>query len=346
MNAIDKRIHNLISLSNFLQSNDVAIIEAKAAAYRQNAWFTPEYIDLAIHNLCNQFLKPELLIDWISHYPNLISNSNANKAVGIVMAGNLPLVGFHDFLCCYISGFKTIIKLSSKDTVLWQVILGFMNSIDSEFSSQVLTQEFLKGCDAYIATGSNNSATYFKQYFEKYPSIIRQNRTSIAILDGTENTDTLEGLERDICNYFGLGCRNVSQIWVPTAYDFEAFFKNLDHFQQHFDHNKFKNNYDYQLALYLLNNIKYMSNKAFIMVENEIPFAPIATVHYRYYDDVNASIATLNQEEIQCIVATPRVADQLQTTIPIVNPGMTQVPNLMDYADGVDIMAFLSTLNK
>lgn len=344
MTAFEKRINNLVALNNFLQSNDLNLEEAKASAYRQNGWFTPQYIDIAIQNICNQFLQKEALEAWVAAYPNLIHDHNAQKQVGIVMAGNLPLVGFHDFLCSYIAGFTTVVKLSSKDTVLWRMIFGFMQSIDESFHQQVLVQDFLKGCDAYIATGSNSSATHFKQYFEKYPNIIRQNRTSIAILDGTETEAELQALEQDLCYYFGMGCRNVSQILVPESYNFEHFFATLHAFDHHFDHNKFKNNYDYQLALYLLNNVQYMSNKAFIMVENAVPFAPIATVHYQYYTTAQDIVSTLKPEEIQCIVAKPSVAATISTPIPVVAPGMTQVPSLTDYADGIDTMAFLSTL--
>jgi hypothetical protein len=198
------------------------------------------------------------------------------------MAGNIPLVGFHDFLSCFISGHRQFIKLSAKDSWLFPAILEFLTKKEPAFSELAETASLLRGMDAYIATGSNNSARYFDYYFGNYPSLIRRNRTSIALLDGNETVDELEKLADDVFLYFGLGCRNVTQIRVPENYDFVPLLQAFRKYQWMADNNKYKNNYDYRLSLAILNKLYYMSNDCLLLLENDSPFSPIAVLHYRY----------------------------------------------------------------
>lgn len=338
---LQSRILLMTKLGQYLSSNDENLIESIDSAFRANGWFTPEFVKLSLDNIAQYFLKEEALNNWIAQYPKIASDQVSPKIVGIVMAGNIPLVGFHDFLCGFISGHRLKIKLSSKDTVLWQHIFSRLQEWNEQFSQQVETAEMLKGCDAYIATGSNNSARYFEFYFQKYPHIIRKNRSSVAVLDGTESAEALEHLSDDVSQYFGLGCRNVTQIYVPKAYNFEPLLTAFNKYISHIDHNKFKNNYDYQLALYLLNKQYYMSNGHILLVESDSVYAPISVVHYQYYDNKEALINELSKKDaVQCI----SVASAQQTDSRLVSFGGNQKPGLTDYADGVDTMNFLSNL--
>ncbi|MBC7866408.1 MAG: acyl-CoA reductase, partial [Gloeobacteraceae cyanobacterium ES-bin-316] len=253
---------------------------------------------------------------------------------GIVMAGNIPLVGFHDFLCIFIFGHKQTIKLSTKDNILLKHLVEKLIEFDNRVSAHISFEEMLKGCDAYIATGSNNSSRYFEQYFAKYPNIIRKNRTSAAILSGKETAAELENLIDDIHLYFGLGCRNVSKIFVPKEYDFVPLLKSFDKYEYFADHHKYKNNYDYQLSIILLNNIYYMTNGSTLLTENQGLFSPISHLFFEYYEDVEKVIEQLQQkEELQCIIGTGRTAF-----------GDAQNPGLFSYADGVDSMKFLQEI--
>ncbi len=338
---LQSRILLMAKLGQYLSSNDENLIETIDSAHRANGWFIPEFVKLSLDNISQYFLKEDLLKKWIATYPLIASEQVSPKVVGIVMAGNIPLVGFHDFLCGFISGHQLRIKLSSKDTVLWQHIFAKLQEWDERFNDQVATGEMLKGCDAYIATGSNNSARYFEFYFQKYPHIIRKNRSSVAILDGTESTEALEDLSDDVCQYFGLGCRNVTQLYVPKDYSFDALLTAFNKYISHIDHNKFKNNYDYQLALYLLNQQYYMSNGHLLLVEADTVYAPISVVHYKQYDDKEQLIAALAaRDEVQCI----SMREVSENEPKLVRFGANQTPSLTDYADSVDTMAFLANL--
>lgn len=342
MILLENRIALLAQLGYYFEQKPEELEEVIDLAQRANGWFTPEFSRLALHNIASRFLKKELLEAWIAQYPALSEDRVEPKIVGIVMAGNIPLVGFHDFLCGFISGHTLRIKLSSKDTVLWNHIFAKLAEWNPEFATQVSVSEMLKNCDAYIATGSNNSSRYFEYYFQKYPHIIRKNRTSVAVLDGTETSDELNHLSDDVNLFFGLGCRNVTKVFVPEDYNFEALLRSFDRFAAHGDHNKFKNNYDYQLALYLLNKQQYMSNGHILMVENESAYAPISVVHYGFYQDEKALLDTLAEDDsIQCITTKPGVALGSAKLMPF---GANQSPALSDYADGVDTLAFLQAL--
>ncbi|RQO31353.1 acyl-CoA reductase [Taibaiella sp. KBW10] len=341
MILLENRIALLAQLGYYFEQKSEELEDVIDLAHRANGWFIPEFTRLAMDNIANYFLKKEALENWIQQYPKLLQQRSEPKTVGIVMAGNIPLVGFHDFLCGFISGHTLRIKLSSKDTVLWNHIFAKLAEWNPEFAAEVSVSEMLKHCDAYIATGSNNSARYFEYYFQKYPHIIRKNRTSVAILDGSEDKDSLKKLSDDVNLFFGLGCRNVTKVYVPKDYNFEALLRSFDRFAAHGDHNKFRNNYDYQLALYLLNRQLYMSNGHVLMVENESPYAPISVVHYSFYEDKAALIEALQQNDsIQCIT-TGTVAVDSGKLMPF---GANQSPSLTDYADGVDTLAFLQDL--
>ena len=328
---LQMRIDLAAQLGEYILSNSVEWQETKHKASLTNPWFTPEFIDLATRNISKNFLDKAKLESWTSAYK--IENADP-KNIGIVMAGNIPLVGFHDFLSVLISGHKAIIKASSKDEVLIKHLVQKLTEWNKELNELIFFQEMLKGCDAYIATGSNNSARYFEYYFKKYPHIIRRNRTSVAVLDGNETTLELEKLADDVHLYFGMGCRNVTKIFVPKGYDFIpvlSAFKKYDHFK---DHNKYKNNYDYNLALHILNGKFYMSNESIILLENPSIFSPISQLNYEFYTDKNIVAGSLrSMDDLQCAVG--------HDYIPF---GQAQLPSLTDHADGIDTISFLTKL--
>lgn len=329
---LQNRIDLLTQLSTWLGKNDEEWTMVKAKAEAANGWFTGEFTDLAVKNIRNSFLQKEKLESWATHYH--LDDNIGGKNVGIVMAGNIPLVGFHDFLCVFISGHKQTIKMSSKDDVLLKHLFKKMAEWDPEFNEYVSTAEMLKGCDAYIATGSNNTARYFEQYFSKYPNIIRRNRTSVAILTGTETEEELGSLSQDVHQYFGLGCRNVTKIFVPGGYDFVPLLNAFNNYHHLIDHHKYKNNYDYQLSIALMNNIRYMTNGTTLLIENDEPFTAISRVNYSAYENADEVLTGLrNNEDIQCIIG--------YGGIPF---GQSQIPALTDYADSVDTMQFLLSL--
>jgi hypothetical protein len=328
---LQARIKGFVTLGQQLSDpNNSQLLDAKAEAYRQNSWFLPEFIDQAILQISQQFLKEDALIKWTSNYPSIADQPTQLK-VGIVMAGNIPLVGFHDLLSTLIAGHIAVVKRSSKDQILMDFIIASLIEINPTFAGQILVQEQLKNCDAYIATGGNNAGNYFEYYFGKFPHIIRKNKTSIAILDGKETTEELALLAEDCMLYFGMGCRNVTQIWVPEGYDFIPFLTALKKYNYLLDQHKYKHNYDYQLALLMMSKQLYMDSGGVLMSENPSPFAAISQIHYQYYKLENPPL--FNLEEIQCVVG--------KNQLPF---GSLQQPNLAQYADGVDSLAFLSGL--
>ncbi len=330
--SLNRRIDLLSNLGEYLERNDVNWMDAQDRAVNANPWFTAAHISLAIENIADQFLKKEKLEEWVAKYtlPNTV------KKVGIVMAGNIPLVGFHDFLCGFVSGHQLLIKQSSKDEVLLKYLLLKLGEWEPEVLEQVQIADRLNDCDAYIATGSNNTARYFEQYFGKYPHIIRKNRTSVAVLDGAETDEALALLADDVYLYYGLGCRNVTQVCVPRGYDFERLLRVFNKHNNYADLNKYKNNYDYHLAIYLLNRVPYMSNESVLMVENDLPFSAVSVLHYKYYDDKSALLKELKgRDDIQAIIGAG------EGFVPF---GDSQKPALSEYADGVDTMAFLCGL--
>lgn len=329
---LQNRIELIKKLGDYLQANDQEWQDIKQQAYCKNAWFVPEFIDIAVKNIVDNFLDKPLLEQWVKHYH--LDDNVSQKNIGIVMAGNIPLVGFHDFLCAFISGHRQTIKLSSKDDVLLKFLVKKLYSMDVEIQNLVSFAELLKGCDAYIATGSNNTALYFKQYFDKYPNIIRKNKTSVAVLTGDETTGELKNLSNDIHFYFGLGCRNVTKLFVPRDYDFVPLLGAFNDYKYFIDHHKYKNNYDYQLSIMLLNKVYYMTNGSTLLVENPAIFTAISTLNYEYYDNMDSLNELLKkQQDIQCITGKGYI-----------DFGKAQSPDLFSYADGADTMQFLLSL--
>jgi hypothetical protein len=330
---LQQRIDLLQQLANYLSANGEAWQAVKLRAERENGWFTQEFIDLAINAIVTRFLNGDTLASFARKY-NIPPQPDHIKTVGVVMAGNIPLVGFHDWLCVFLSGHRQLIKASSKDAALIKHISAKIIEWNSQAAEFIQFADMLKGCDAYIATGSNNSARYFDYYFKKYPSIIRRNRTSVAVLTGHESAADLDRLSDDVYYYFGLGCRNVTKLYVPAGYDFVLLLQAFKKYSRFADHNKFRNNYDYQLALLLLNGRPYMTNDTILLTENESVFSPISQLHYEFYHDKNKVLQTLEgNADIQCIAG--------EGHLPF---GHTQQPLLEDFADGVDTMAFLGKL--
>ena len=328
---LQMRIDLATQLGQYILSGSPEWLNTKQRASVINPWFTPEFIDKATESIAMHFLDKQKLEAWASSYK---IETVAPKKIGIVMAGNIPLVGFHDFLCVFITGHKAIIKPSSKDEVLIKHLAQKLIEWDQELSEMIVFQEMLKDCDAYIATGSNNSARYFEYYFKKYPHIIRRNRTSVAILEGNESIEELEKLADDVHLYFGMGCRNVTKIFVPKDYDFIPLlsaFKKYDRFK---DHHKYKNNFDYNLALHILNGKFYMSNESIILLENPSIFSPISQLNYEFYTNKNEVQKSLSSmEDLQCTVGHDHTPF-----------GQAQLPSLTDYADGIDMINFLTKL--
>ena len=327
---LQRRIELFSQLGAYLQSDDPGWILTKERAFQENGWFTPEFIDLAANNIAKYFLDEQILREWTSAY-NLPEENKNPQRVGIVMAGNIPMVGFHDLLSVIISGNIAIVKPSSKDDVLMRHITTKFGEWDAEMQLLIKFETILKGCDAYIATGSNNSAGHFDYYFRKYPHIIRRNRTSVAVLSGDESNEELNALADDIYLYFGLGCRNVTKVYVPQDYDFIPLLNAGKKYNYLAEQNKYKNNYDYNLAILILNREKYMTNESLLLVENPSIFSPISQLNYEYYSDLHSLLESLRSNpDLQGVVG--------KDFIPF---GKAQTPGIRDYADGVDTMEFL-----
>jgi hypothetical protein len=331
---LEQRIDLLKSLGTYCLSSEPTWEAAKRKAHAVNGWFIPEFVEEAVRRIVTGYLQPDLLTAWAKRYAVAAENTHP-RTVGVVMAGNIPLVGFHDFLSIFISGHRQLIKPSVRDEVLIRHLVEHLTEMDPAVAERVGFAERLNGCDAYVATGSNNSARYFDYYFGKYPSLIRRNRTSLAILTGAETSAELEALADDVCLYFGLGCRNVTQLLVPENYDFPPLLQALRKYDHLAGLTKYKNNYDYQLTLLILNKKYYMTNDSILLTENESPFSPISVLHYRYYRPGEAAAFLKGQEtDIQCVVGR-------ESLLPF---GQAQQPRLEDYADGVDTMEFLQGL--
>ena len=329
---VEQRVDLMVRLGDHITSDDAGWMQVKERAAYDNPWFIPQFIDFQLNHIGHEFLNRENLRKWITQYD--IATVSNPKNVGIVMAGNIPLAGFHDFLSVFISGHSQTIKPSSKDFQLINGIVKKLIEWNPSVESRVALAEQLKSCDAYIATGSNNSSRYFDYYFGKYPNIIRRNRTSVAILTGNETLQELEALAEDVYLYFGLGCRNVTKLYVPKYYDFLPLLDSFKRYNWTFDMHKYKNNYDYQLAVMIINKLYYMTNGSILLVENKSLFSPVSQLNYEYYSDVKEVEQQLNaNNDIQCIVG--------KNYVPF---GSAQKPRLNDYADKADTLKFLHEL--
>ena len=301
-----------------------------------NGWYTPENVYFSIQSWAIA-LTEENLNKWLSAYN---FNEENSKNVGLILAGNIPLVGFHDFLSVLISGNNVLVKTSSNDQFLLPFIAKYLIAVEAEFANKITFVEGkLEHFDAVIATGSNNTARYFEYYFKDKPSIIRKNRNSVAILNGEETKEQLIALGEDIFRYFGLGCRNVSKLFVPKGYSFNAFFEAIFEYQDIIHYEKYTNNYDYNKAVFLMSNFKLLDNGFLTIKEDNSYASPISSVFYEYYDSIEDLQILLQSEneQIQCIVSNNLVENSIDF-------GSTQKPNLWDYADNVDTISFLLTI--
>jgi hypothetical protein len=306
-------------------------------AQNHNAWFTALEVKRAVSAIA-AMLNEKDLKKWLANYSE---NTRAFK-VGLVLAGNLPLVGFHDVLCVLASENKALIKLSSQDNQLLIAVLEQLFLIEPRFKERVEIVFKLENFEAIIATGSNNTSRYFEHYFGKVPNIIRKNRNTVAVLMGNETSEQLHQLGNDIFSYFGLGCRNVSKLFVPEGYIFNHFFESIENLNPIINHHKYNNNYDYNKSIYLVNKVPHLDNGFLLVTENTALCSPLSVLYYQTYSnvadlekDVNASA-----EAIQVLVNDTAI----NTIVPQVNFGQSQIPKLWDYADGVDTMEFLSSL--
>jgi hypothetical protein len=300
-----------------------------------NGWYTPKQVYFSVQSWAKA-LTVENFDHWLSVYE--FSNFEKKpKTVGLILAGNIPLVGFHDFLSVLISGHNVLVKTSSNDQHLLPFLAKYLISIHGDFENKITFVEGkLAKFDAIIATGSNNTARYFEYYFKDKPSIIRKNRNSVAVLDGSESKEQMIALGEDVFRYFGLGCRNVSKIFIPKNYNFDLFFNGMFPYQDVIKYEKYANNYDYNKAVFLMSNFNLLDNEFLIIKEDTSYASPISSVFYEFYDDLSTlkNRLTLESEQIQCIVSNQLIENSIDF-------GSTQKPNLWDYADNVDTLDFL-----
>ncbi len=308
-------------------------------AHTHNGWFTPDNVQGALKAWGNN-LQVDHLDTWLESYPSFASTAIRNKKVGVVMAGNIPMVGFHDLLSVLITGHTAIVKLSSNDNLLIPLAVKTMGQFEPEILTRVLFADRLNEMDAVIATGSNNTGRYFEQYFSKYPHIIRKNRNAVAVIEHETSAVDLRAIGDDVFTYFGLGCRNVTKLFLPEGFDIDRFFGAIYPYRDIINHSKYANNYDYHKALYLLNKEPLLDNGFILLREHSQLHSPLGVLHYEYYnkpEQVKGFIAA-HEDQIQCVVESTKRSDLS------VAPGHSQHPTLNDYADRVDTIAFLLNL--
>ena len=339
---LSSRLATLTSLSHHLNSGEDEFLTAlmKRTEFN-NAWFTLPNQQRALAAVIEGFLDADRVREWLEGYDISAPAAPPHKTVGLVLAGNIPLVGFHDLLSVFLAGHRAQIKLSSKDPYVVPYLIKLLNQFNPDTAAYFQIVNNLKDFDAIIATGSNNSARYFEAYFGKYPHIIRKNRNAVALLTGEETTEELRRLGDDVFSYFGLGCRNVSKLYVPEGYDFTPLLEVFHDYKSYQNHTKWKNNFDYNFALLQLNKEPFFHNGAIIVREHGALASHIAGLYYQYYTDIAAGTQVLRdrEAEIQLIVARPGTLP-----LPTFDFGTAQRPALTDYADGVDTMAFLEQL--
>jgi len=352
--SLDQRIQAFIELGKVLgkaadtfspdlmkQDDELSVLHyAILNSTYHNPWFTNASIKRAL-SAWSDSLTRDALHRFVKVYdPALFAIET--KHIAVIMAGNIPLVGFHDFLCVLLSGNSFLGKLSSDDHLLLPAVAKILCEIEPGFNSFIdFTRGTLTGFDAIIATGSNNTARYFEYYFSKYPHIIRKNRNSVAVLSGNENDETLKLLGSDICTYFGLGCRNVSKVFIPVGFKPERLFVAIEpYISALFDHFKYMNNYSYYRSIYLINSTKHLDNGVFILKESDEYVSPIPVLFYEFYTDLESvkKKLLLDKELVQCVV------NEMYTDDVTVGFGDSQSPGLADFADGVDTIKFLLNL--
>lgn len=337
-------IYDLGQFFSFITENEINKIENKPKyeflkeefdaklklAQIHNPWFTQDNLKFCLEQW-GEILTEENLKNWVSYY----SETQNPKNVGIIMAGNIPLVGFHDLISVLLSGHNAIVKTSSKDDILMSFIINYLQEFEL-LKNAIQKVEKLQNHDAVIATGSNNTARYFEYYFKEIPHIIRKNRTSVAVLNGNESAEDLKKLAEDIFRYFGLGCRNVTKLYLPKGFNTDLIFEAFYDWNDIVNHTKYSNNYDYNRAIYLMGSEAFLDNNFVVLKESQDLFSPIGVINYEFYESLDKIKNELiqNEEKIQCIAGNDFE----------VKFGETQKPSLTDYADGVDVMKFLEKL--
>jgi hypothetical protein len=335
------RLNALVDLGKYLQNYHEenpaynALQKTLQKAVNANGWFTPENIKIALHDW-GQTLNHEALSKWIDPYN--FTTPKKPKRIALILAGNIPLVGFHDLICVWLSGHHAIVKCASKDAYLLPFLTDFLEQKTNE-KCFTYTQELITGFEAVIATGSNNAGRYFEHYFGNYPHIIRKNRNGVAVLDGTESIEDLQGLGKDMLQYFGLGCRNVSKLYLPTDFDINKIFEGVYPQSSVIHHAKYANNYDYNKAVYLMSEFDFLENGFLMLREQQSFSAPIACVHYEYYNHLEELKKELivSKKNIQCVVSNSALPQAVRF-------GKAQQPKLYEYADGINTLSFLENL--
>jgi hypothetical protein len=339
---LEERIVLFVELGKYINSHigSEELQELYSLSKSKNPWFTLDNIEISLRSVSESFLDYDHLKTFVSKYPDSYFTPSEVKKIGIVAAGNIPLVGFQDLIHVLLSGHLAYFKASSQDKVLMAFVIRKLKELNPAISDYLVLADKLNGLDAYIATGSGNTSRYFEYYFGKNPNIIRKNRISVAVLSGEESRTQLSDLANDIFSYFGLGCRNVSKLFVPKGYDFTAFFESIEYWNSITLHSKYNNNYDYNKSIMLVNGDKHLDNGFLLVKESKELHSPISTVFYEEYEDKQGVIGNLSllSENLQCIVSDS-IADGIAF-------GESQSPQLWDYADNVDTLAFLHELGK
>lgn len=348
---IEKRINVLITFGGVLNeisdklslSADTEFSKVIDRAGNENQWFTKQSILKALKNW-SFVLSSEEVNRWAELYKSGLQQNKSAKNVAVINAGNIPFVGLHDMLSVFLSGHKYIGKNATGDDVLLPYVASLLKAIEPGINESIHFVPKLEKMDAVIATGSNNSSRYFEYYFGKYPNIIRKNMNGVAVLDGNETSEELKNLGEDIFSYFGLGCRNVSKLYVPEKYNFNNFFESMYGFNEVMNHNKYMNNFDYNNSVFLLKQFPFLQNGFLIIREEKNIPSPISVLHYETYSDINTLIETLSvsEDKLQCITVKKEsgvLNDKLNNLT--IEFGMSQLPSLTDYADRADTMQFL-----
>lgn len=335
--SIEKRIQAVVSLGKHLrglQGEELELLCYKARSY--NGWFTVPSVEYAIASW-GKALTTEAIHDWLAGYVIVCKEP---RKVGLVAAGNIPLVGLHDILCIILTGNIALVKLSSEDKILMQYVFDQLIIVEPALFDYIQVVERLNDADAFIATGSNNSSRYFEYYFAKKPNVIRKNRTSVAVLTGEETKEDFHKLGEDIFRYYGLGCRNVSKVFVPEGYDPIPMLFEFESYKHLFENHKYANNYDYNRSIYLVKAIHHLDNGVVLYKKDEALVSPIAVLYWETYTSAEELAEKLNtlDDQIQCIVS---LNGKWKKSLPI---GQAQNPGLKDYADGVDTILFLLSL--
>ncbi|MBP1644833.1 MAG: acyl-CoA reductase [Bacteroidetes bacterium] len=332
-----KIINALSDLAPFLNCPNEKLNVAIDLSVKENPWFDRDSVCLALKALAKWFNK-EVLEEFCDRY----DFTDNPKTVAVICAGNIPSVNFHDLLCVLLSGNRALLKLSSLDNRLIPAIVDKLVEIEPLIRDKVLFAEGkIEGFDAVIATGSNNTSRYFNYYFSKYPHIIRHSRSSIAVI-GDRDID-FKGLMADVLTHKGMGCRNISKLFVPRGFDFMPLVEASKDYAFLMDHNKYRNNYDYHKAIFIMNNVAFVDSGVMLMMENKDLFTPVSVLNYEFYDNLKSveDMVEMDKDNIQCVVSDIEFVGGMKT----IGFGKAQQPEIYDYADNVDTMLFLNSLN-